>query len=247
MGFWGKLIGRGAGWESAQENCAATDMAKQRCCDSSLGLAGTRVGTLGSAASAAGTLCALLALLIWAASVQAQSQNGLFYASSDAPLYAQASDQVAEARITPGTELKPTGSASAGLQPVTLDGWMQEGSTTTLFAAAGQRIVVARLTDPSAQPKVLSSITDPYGNVWHETQLAGFVPGADLVPDQETVWAAAHALFSKRCSACHALHHPTEFTANQWPTILKTMTKNAALQPDQAELVTRYLQAHAKP
>lgn len=76
--------------------------------------------------------------------------------------------------------------------------------------------------------------------------MSGYVPSAGLTPDQESVWAAAKALFSKRCSACHALHHTTEFTANQWPTILKTMTKNAALQPDQAALVTQYLQTHAK-
>jgi hypothetical protein len=224
------MMGRSAGGESTPKNSAATDTVKRWL-----------------RASAAVVLCALLGLLFSAASLHADSQSALLYASSDVPLYAQASDHVAAARITPGTGLQPTGPASAGLQPVALEGWMQEGSATILFAAAGQRIVVARLADPSAQPRILSSTTDPYGNVWHETQLTGFVPATDLVADQETVWAAARALFSKRCSACHALHHTNEFTANQWPTILKTMTKNAALQPDQAELVTRYLQAHAKP
>jgi len=240
-------MGRNAGGELTPKNPAATGKVKQWRGDDSEGLVGAWATTFGSATYAAVGLCTLLGLLISAAPLHADSQNGLLYASGDAPLYAQVSDHVAAARITPGTGLQPTGPASAGLQPVALDGWTQEGSATILFAAAGQRIVVARLADPTAQPKILSSITDPYGNVWHETRLTGFVPGTDLVADQETVWAVARALFSKRCSACHALHHTNEFTANQWPTILKTMTKNAALQPDQAELVTRYLQAHAKP
>jgi hypothetical protein len=42
------------------------------------------------------------------------------------------------------------------------------------------------------------------------------------------------------------LHNTDEFNANQWPQILKTMAKNAALQPDQIALITQYLQTHSK-
>jgi hypothetical protein len=191
-------------------------------------------------------VCAALVLLISVASPQADTVGQLLYTAGSVPLYAAAADHAAAATITPGTALQADGSAASGMQAVTIEAWTQDGADSTLFAAAGRRIVLARLKDGAAKPPVLATMTDPYGNVWHQVRLMGFAPTADLVPDQESVWVKARALYSKRCSACHALHHTNEFTANQWPTILKTMTRNAALQPDQAALITQYLQTHAK-
>ena len=190
-------------------------------------------------------LCAAFVLLISVAFPQADTVHQLLYAAGSVPLYA-AADHSAAATITPGTALQADRPAASGMQAVTIEAWTQDGADSTLFAAAGRRIVLAKLKDGTTRPPVLATMTDPYGNVWHQVRLIGFAPTADLVADQESVWGKARALYSKRCSACHALHHTNEFTANQWPTILKTMTKNAALQPDQAALITQYLQTHAK-
>jgi hypothetical protein len=142
--------------------------------------------------------------------------------------------------------LRADSAEKGGLQAFTLDAWTQQGADSTLFAAEGQRIVLATLADETPRPRVLATAKDDYGNVWNEVELSGFVQQGGLTSDQGIVWAQAQALYSKRCSACHALHRTNEFTANQWPTILKTMTKSAALQPDQAVLITQYLQTHSK-
>ena len=109
------------------------------------------------------------------------------------------------------------------------------------------KIVLATLTASGvAQRHISETAHDTYGNTWNHVQIAAYVDAAITVPDVNSVWTAAHQLYATRCSACHALHATTDFTANQWPGILQTMEKNAALDPQQAALITQYLQTHAR-
>jgi hypothetical protein len=185
----------------------------------------------------------LLAVALSALPAYGASAN-VWYAAGSAPIYA-AAGHASVGTLTPGTPVKPSGAAMKGFQPFTLRAWSQKGDSGTLVVAEGQRVVLATLA-PGARTKIISTAKDAYGNAWNEVQLSGFVKTSAVTSDQETVWAQAQALYTKRCSACHALHRPAEFTANQWPAILKTMTKNAALQPAQAALMMQYLQTHAK-
>ncbi len=169
-----------------------------------------------------------------------------YYAAASAPLYASASAGKPEAKLTPGTAVQAIGPAAKSLLPVVLEGWQQQGNPTDIFLAVGQRIVLAELASGAPAPKVLATRKDPYDNVWNQVKVTGFVQEGEVVADQQTVWAAAQKLYNARCSACHALHNPNEYTANQWPKVLNTMAKNAALQPAEAALVTQYLQTHAK-
>ena len=168
------------------------------------------------------------------------------YTRQISPVYASTGHGTVIGSVTPGTPLQTTGEVEHGYQPFTLGAWSQQGDDTTLFEAQGQRIVLAKLAAKATGLKTLSTATDAYGNVWHDVTLSGYVKRSDLTPNQNMVWEKAIALYNARCSACHALHQPSEFTANQWPKILKTMTHNAALTPDDAALVTQYIQTHAK-
>jgi trimethylamine-N-oxide reductase cytochrome c-type subunit TorC len=167
------------------------------------------------------------------------------YAAGTAPIYASAAARQAVGRLMPGTPLNAVEAARNGSQRFTIVAWAQDGDDRTLVAAQGRRIVLATLV-AGARTKIISSVSDDYGNVWNEVELSGFVPASRLTSNQDTVWKQARALYGARCSACHALHKTTEFTANQWPTIVKTMAKNAALQPEQAALITQYVQTHSK-
>ena len=147
--------------------------------------------------------------------------------------------------VTPGTAVTVTGPAGGADRAIALEGWSQQGDAEQIVSAPGVRIVLVDL-NAGAPTRTIGSSRDAYGNTWAHVVVTGTVPADALTADQDAVWNSAKAIFSKRCSACHALHKPAEFTANQWPAILKTMEKNAALQPDQAALVTQYLQMHAK-
>ncbi|ADR37623.1 cytochrome c-type protein TorC [Oceanithermus profundus DSM 14977] len=138
---------------------------------------------------------------------------------------------------------------SDGWARVQLEGWQLQGSPTVLYALEGVRIREAIL-DACAQAKlqVLKTVTDEdTGQVWNKVRLAGFwVPEKALSRDLRKPWATAEALYKKNCSACHALHDPAQFTANQWPQVLKSMTSRTPLDKTQIAWITKYLQYHAK-
>jgi trimethylamine-N-oxide reductase cytochrome c-type subunit TorC len=168
------------------------------------------------------------------------------YAVRALPIYGDAAGHQAIGSVTPGTPLQIAAGASDGFQSFTLDAWSRQSDAATLVAARGQRIVLATLTDNAADLKAISTAKDDYGNTWNEVELSGFVDANGLTANQDSIWAEAVALYTRRCGSCHTLPRTTQFTANQWPAIIKTMAKNAALQPDQVALLRQYLQTHSK-
>jgi len=148
--------------------------------------------------------------------------------------------------VTPATPVTVAATRADAAQ-VAIEGWSMHDAPQYLYPAIGQRIVLVTLDAAGQAARTIErSQDDKYGIHWDEVKIVGWVPGANLTADLSTVWQAARTLYQDRCSACHALHRPTEFTANQWPSILKIMTMRAALAPNEAELVTKYLQMHAK-
>jgi cytochrome c553 len=130
---------------------------------------------------------------------------------------------------------------------VAVMGWSPEGGESYLFYAIGQRILVARLTEEGVAAAVSQSQQeDDYENLWFDIRVTGWLPRADTGTDVAEVWQAGSALFHQRCTRCHALHRPVEFSANQWPAILKIMTLRAGLKGPDRALVVQYLQTHAK-
>ena len=149
--------------------------------------------------------------------------------------------------IPPGAELVATGASQGPLMPVRLSGWSLESAPTLVFAAVGRRIKQLELTLPRpAQRRVWGRQTDPYGGSWEQVTVDGWIDRSEVVADRNAVWKQAESLYHERCGGCHALHPPAEFTANQWPNVVKIMAHNAAFTPEQAALVTQYLQTHAK-
>jgi Dihaem cytochrome c len=186
-----------------------------------------------------------VAVTLSAATAKAQSSGVTQFAAGSIPLLADAQRDPLGS-VTPGTPLSVIKRAG-DLAEVRIDGWSMAGADTVVFAAKGQRIVLAELSaNRPANRTVGTRSEDQYGGVWEQVTVTGWVSSSDLVAAVEPVWEKAHALFAKRCTMCHALHQPTEFTANQWPHILQIMTKRAVLTPDQTALVTKYLQTHAR-
>jgi trimethylamine-N-oxide reductase cytochrome c-type subunit TorC len=169
------------------------------------------------------------------------------YPSESTTLYSSATGSGAFGVLSPGTSLQVTGATSNGRLPVKIEGWSMANEPSMIFLAAGKRILELRLSASASpsQPRKGKTVV-LYGVTWKPVSYAGWVNSSATVPKIDAVWKAASDLYQKRCSACHGLHRPKEFTANQWPSVLSIMTHNAALTPEQAALVTQYLQRHAK-
>lgn len=135
----------------------------------------------------------------------------------------------------------------AGDAHVVVQGWSMADAPSVMFLTTEQRITLASLTAAGqAARTVVSKQTDAYGTDWEQVRVEGTVAPAALSSDRTALWSQAEALYGSTCSACHALHSPGEFTANQWPGSLKAMLPNVSLTDAQIELVTKYLQYNAK-
>ncbi len=132
---------------------------------------------------------------------------------------------------------------------VKIKGWRQNGLNSIIYAFMGKRILKAELT-PNGEKfiKITKTVKDENTDlIWQEVELDNVWVKSDfLVKNMNDVWQKASKLFHARCSMCHALPKTTTFTANQWPATLRVMTKRAALDKSQTDIVSKFLQYHAK-
>lgn len=148
--------------------------------------------------------------------------------------------------VTPGTKLdviKKSGKKSK----VSVNGWSAFGAETVIFKQVGKRIILGIL-DESVISKVKKgkSKTDEFESIWNQTSFTGWVKTSSLTDSKEKIWDKADNLFKQRCGGCHQPHPPHEFTANQWPNIVKAMKDRAGLTSDDQWLLTKFMQEHAK-
>lgn len=191
---------------------------------------------------------ALIACAAWSTSfaVDAQTREEV-YPPSSAVIFAERSGSAVIGRVPPGAVLQVNGEVADGRIPVTIGGWAMAGAPTAVYAEVGQRIVQAdfTLSAPAGRPGAGKS-TSIFGVTWLPVVHSGWVDATAVVKQQALVWRAAKSLYDTRCSACHGLHPPGQFTANQWPGVVSFMAHNAALTPEEQSLITQYLQWHAR-
>lgn len=173
----------------------------------------------------------------------------MMYAKSVTQLYNCGSGNDILGIITPGTALDVTQASTDQSRnyAVQLIGWTMEEASSVIYEAPDLRIKIATLSAPPGSCfNITGGQTDPYGNKWEQVSISGYVDKQGVVADVSTIWHQAKSLYAAKCSRCHGLHQPSEFTANQWPGILQTMDKNAGLLNDQRALIEKYLQTHAR-
>ena len=68
---------------------------------------------------------------------------------------------------------------------------------------------------------------------------------AQLIGDQGKLWQYASTLMSNNCTGCHGLTALDHFNANQWIGVIKGMESRTSLTPEQARMLTQYVQKHA--
>jgi len=184
-----------------------------------------------------------IAIAIGLLCAAASSSQQAMYVAHDIPL--KRSGGATIGTVTPGTKVAIR-STSSGASSITIDGWQPISAPTVVFQNVDSQVVMVRLSGKSSDVKIVSSKKDPYGAAWNQVQVSGAIDSAALAASVTSVWSGAAKFYGQKCSQCHTLHQPTEFTANQWPGIVASMAHNAALSGDQLDLVVHYLQAHAR-
>jgi trimethylamine-N-oxide reductase (cytochrome c), cytochrome c-type subunit TorC len=168
------------------------------------------------------------------------------YAIATTPLFMDAKSDANQGNLMPSTQVQILGSDNGRAQ-VEIAGWQQDGVADVFYAAPGKRILSALLGDEAKQQLVTGkSETDASTNLtWHQVKLTAWVDQSQLIGDQDKLWQYASSLMSANCTGCHGLTALDHFNANQWIGVIKGMEPRTSLTPEQARMLTQYVQKHA--
>jgi len=70
-----------------------------------------------------------------------------------------------------------------------------------------------------------------------------FIAREQLARTLEERLAAGRALYVDKCSGCHNLHLPAEYTPEEWKGYVAYMTAEAKITPQEAQAISHYLAA----
>ena len=93
-------------------------------------------------------------------------------------------------------------------------------------------LIIAAACHKKAVPSTTQTTTEP-------------APTA-VVSTDPVVIEAGHAIFTTKCTKCHALKVVGDYTTDRWAGILKSMIPKAKLDDTEAAQVTAYAMANAK-
>lgn len=184
-----------------------------------------------------------ISLLLLITSLQAKTQ----YVSKTLLTYQTAQDIKTSGKILPTTSLeilKTKGDKAL----VKLTGWQKGKMTRILYYSKGERIISAAFSKKAKfEIKVLKTIL-PKGSkkTWSNVTLTTWIDNKNLVNDLTALYSKANDLLQINCGLCHASHPTTEFSANQWPSVIKGMFPRTPLSKEEGLLITQYAQKHAK-
>ena len=82
--------------------------------------------------------------------------------------------------------------------------------------------------------------SDAYGD---EPSVLDRTPADNRVMSAEA--NAGFGLYNQKCGRCHALHSPTDFSAAEWPGIVREMKQEAGLSESEVSMITAYLTSAA--
>ncbi len=167
------------------------------------------------------------------------------YAELTLKTYSNASDSKPSGKILPTTGfevLKVQGDKAQ----VKLLGWNKGDMARIVYYSKGERIISGAFSKKAQYDlKVLK--TEKIGkDEWNNISLITWIENKNLTNDLEALYGKASDLLQTNCGLCHAYHPTHEFSANQWPAVIKGMRPRTPLSKEEGWLITQFAQKHAK-
>lgn len=123
-----------------------------------------------------------------------------------------------------------------------VQGFVKDGATNAVYFVPNKRILVTAFAKKNNYK--FEKIATKDG--WDEVSVIGYAKNENFTKDLDGLYKKAKATYTENCSMCHPLHPENEFSANQWPSMIKSMVNRTPMSKDQNFLVVQYLQKHAK-
>lgn len=166
------------------------------------------------------------------------------YATTVKPLYADATSKKVIGKLLPTAEVEVI-KEEGNRVLVSISGYQDAGKPAIYFVA-GKRILNAGFDGKAGVEfkKNGSEVVD--GKTYEKVTATVWTDKSNLSPEVAPLYAKAKDLFSQNCSMCHGLHPEKEFSANQWPSMFKSMAGRTGIDKNDYQLVIEYLQKNAK-
>lgn len=175
------------------------------------------------------------------------ASNFLFadFVTEVSPLYSGVKETKVIGKLLPTAEVEVLQKDGDRVK-VRISGY-QEGDKPALYFVAGKRILNAGFDSKAG---VVFNKTQETKNIdgkdYTLVQTEAWMESKYLTKDLKPLLAKGKEMFEQNCSMCHALHRTDEFTANQWPSMFKSMAGRTAIEKKDYQLVIQYLQKNAK-
>lgn len=167
------------------------------------------------------------------------------YAENTLKTYSSAGDTKPSGKILPTTGVEILQIKGDKAQ-VKIIGWNKGKMERVVYYSKGERIISAALSKKAKYDlKVLKS-EQIKKDKWTNVILTTWIENKNLTDDIDALYSRASDLLQTNCGLCHAYHPTTEFSANQWPSVIKAMRPRSPLTKEEGWLITQYTQKHAK-
>ncbi len=185
-----------------------------------------------------------------AAAAKENADAALVYTLGVAPLWLAkpaGEEDEPDGKLLPVAGLKVL-AKKGDLMQAQVSGWVQEGAERLIYAARGQRIMVAALTADAAEKlqKGAPEVDGDTGLTWTPVTLDIWTSRHGVYSNLDALWAYGKDMYTTACGSCHGLTPTDHFLANQWIGALADMKGNVSLDDTEYRFLLRYLQAHAQ-
>lgn len=180
-----------------------------------------------------GVLCAMATL------------NAAQYATEVKNLYVDSKDSKVVGKLLPTTEVQVIKKEN-GRVLLAVEGYADANSNLAVYFVPGKRILSVGLTKDSGIALKKQSSVQADGKTYNKVKIEAWSEDDALSDDINGLLAQAKDMYEQNCSMCHGLHSVKEYTANQWPSMFKSMAGRTAIDKKDYQLVIEYLQKNAK-
>lgn len=183
----------------------------------------------------------LISLLLFVTSVQAKVQ----YVSETIQAYSTPTDTKTSGKVlttTPLEVLKVEGDKAF----VKLTGWNKGKMKRILYYSKGVRIISAAFSKKALYETTVLKTEKVNGKDWSKVTMTTWVENKNIIDAIEPLFAEAKNMMETNCGLCHAFHPTHEFSANQWPAVIKGMAPRTPMNKAQLLLITQFAQKHSK-
>lgn len=172
--------------------------------------------------------------------------NETMYTSSVKNLFEDSNTTSVKGRLLPTSKVKILEKQGNKVK-IEIEGYIKDNISYAIYFSKGKRILVTGLSkNTKFDFKTISTSKDENEVEWKKVSFTAYTKNENFTKDLDSLYKKAYGIYTENCAMCHLAHPTSEFTANQWPSIVKSMISRTAMTKEQNYLVTQYLQKHAK-